>query len=42
MLVSAYSEVNQLYIYTYIPSLLSLPPIPTPHAIQLGHHKAPN
>ena len=28
------------HFYTYIPSLVSLPPTPVPHATPLGHHRA--
>ena len=28
------------YMYTYIPSLLDLPPTPQPHTTHLGHHRA--
>ena len=30
------------YMYTYIPSLLDLPPTPTPNPTHLGHHRAPS
>ena len=30
------------YMYTYIPSLMSLPPIPTPHPTPQGHHRVLN
>ena len=38
MLISAYNEVNQLYVYLYPLSLGPSPP--PPHPTPLGHHRA--
>ena len=35
-----YNKVNWLYVYIYIPTLLSLSPMCPPHPTPLGHHRA--
>ena len=37
-----YNKVNWLYVYIYIPTLLSLSPTCPPHPTALGHHRVPS